>query len=218
MSFLSDITSLFEGGTDFIGGVTDTIGEGISGLTGLGGDLVDGVTSLGKGIFSVLETGSDIWGSISNIAGDVLFTGLETYTAFKASDAAKKWGKSQAEVYYSNADMYSDEAMYIRQKTLEQADRTRLEGLRFLGQQTVSYLKSGVTLEGSPLLVLRETNDLLQLKIDDIVGAGERSAKNKEKQAEIEKKKAQAALDEAAFKAESVLLQSAAKTAQSLFF
>ncbi len=51
------------------------------------------------------------------------------------------------------------EAFLARQETLEEAKRLDEEHQRFLARQSVMFLKGGVTLSGSPLLVLELTRE-----------------------------------------------------------
>ncbi len=51
------------------------------------------------------------------------------------------------------------QAALERQEGLEEAARLEKEHRKFLAKQSLMYLKGGVTLEGSPLLVLKETRD-----------------------------------------------------------
>ncbi len=57
----------------------------------------------------------------------------------------------------SEARALKREAALARREALEEADRLEKEHQKFLAYQSVMFLKGGVTLEGSPLLVLEET-------------------------------------------------------------
>lgn len=65
------------------------------------------------------------------------------------------------------------QAKIVRQEARREAIRTREEIEYFRGEQAMTYNKSGVTLEGSPLLVLEETRRKGQEEIDAILGRGQ---------------------------------------------
>ncbi len=52
-----------------------------------------------------------------------------------------------------------EEARLTRKDAAFAADQERKEAARIRGQQIAAYLKSGVTLDGSPLLTAQETTD-----------------------------------------------------------
>ncbi len=52
-----------------------------------------------------------------------------------------------------------EEADLVRQESLAEAERLDREHRKFLAKQSVMFLKGGVTLAGSPLLVLEETRE-----------------------------------------------------------
>ncbi len=64
--------------------------------------------------------------------------------------AQKKAGNEEAKDIRRQASLQKEE-------TLREADRVKTERRKFLAKQGLSYVHSGVTLEGSPLLVLEET-------------------------------------------------------------
>ncbi len=49
------------------------------------------------------------------------------------------------------------QAALQQEETMREADRVKTERRKFLAKQGLSYVKSGVSLEGSPLLILEET-------------------------------------------------------------
>ncbi len=57
------------------------------------------------------------------------------------------------------ADALAEQAALSRQEALEEAERLDKEHTRFLARQSLMFLKGGVTLSGSPLLVLTETRE-----------------------------------------------------------
>ncbi len=64
--------------------------------------------------------------------------------------AQKKAGNEEARDIRRQAALQQEE-------TLREADRVKTERRKFLAKQGLSYVKSGVSLEGSPLLILEET-------------------------------------------------------------
>lgn len=63
---------------------------------------------------------------------------------------AKKAGNEEAKDIRRQAALQQEE-------TLREADRVKTDRRKFLAKQGLSYVKSGVSLEGSPLLILEET-------------------------------------------------------------
>ncbi len=57
------------------------------------------------------------------------------------------------------ADALAAQAAMLRQEALEEAERIDKEHTRFLARQSLMFLKGGVSLSGSPLLVLEETRE-----------------------------------------------------------
>ncbi len=57
------------------------------------------------------------------------------------------------------ADALAEQAALQRQEALEEAERLDKEHTRFLARQSLMFIKGGVTLAGSPLLVLEETRE-----------------------------------------------------------
>lgn len=195
----------FGGVLDFFGGVGDFVGE-----------TFDTVSSLGSSFFSVFDD-DGVWGSISSLAGNILLEGANTYAAIEASDAALDAGESAANVFFGNADLLYDEALLVEGRTQDAVTKGRLNGLRLLSQQVVGYSKSGVTLEGSPLMVINETRDLIEQELIELQSAGQAQADRLRRQGEIEDRKAQNALDEATFKSEAIITQSIVDSVKGFF-
>ncbi len=80
--------------------------------------------------------------SIAASVGGKLFAG---FSASRAADAEAKDIEAQASLE--------------RTENLEEAGRLKKESRKFLAKQSVMFVKGGVTLEDSPLLVLEETRE-----------------------------------------------------------
>lgn len=78
----------------------------------------------------------------------------------KAAKATKRANAAAMQAATEEARLTKEDAAYA-------ADQERKEAARVRGQQIAAYLRSGVTLEGSPLLTTSETD-----------AQGERNAKN----------------------------------------
>ena len=57
----------------------------------------------------------------------------------------------------SEADSIEAQAELERSEILEEARRQKVQNRKFLARQSVMFVKGGVSLEGSPMLVLEET-------------------------------------------------------------
>lgn len=198
--------SLFDTALSFIGGVGDFVG-----------DAAGTVTDLGSSLFSAFDDDS-VWGSISSLAGDILLESANAFATIEESEAALQAGKSAAEIYFSNSDLLRDQAILVEGRTSDVVARARLDGIRLLSQQVVGYSKAGVTLEGSPLLVIDETRTLIENEIVSLQQEGQAKADILRKQASIEEQKASNALDEAEFRAQLTVTDSLTKGIQRLFF
>ncbi len=80
-------------------------------------------------------------------------TALNTYGQIEA-------GQMQAKVASQNADMSEANAHQVDLATTDKLDQMARHTSITLGKQRASYAKSGVTLEGSPLEILTETQTL----------------------------------------------------------
>lgn len=92
--------------------------------------------------------------------------GLETALfAISAASAVKgmidQRGAEKAQKRANEASMAAaqEESNLTRQDAAFSADQERKEAARVRGQQIAAFLKSGVTLDGSPLLLTSETTD-----------------------------------------------------------
>lgn len=70
------------------------------------------------------------------------------------------------------------EAAIVRQDSAYAADQERKEAARVRGQQITAFLKSGVTLDGSPLLVQSETTDQGNRNAQNTIETGDRKAQS----------------------------------------
>ncbi len=93
--------------------------------------------------------------SIAATVGGKLFAG------FQASKAAE-----------SEARDIEEQATLEREELLEESRRQKKEARKFLAKQSVAFVKGGVSLAGSPMLVLEETQD----EADKQFAAGRRQA------------------------------------------
>ncbi len=67
--------------------------------------------------------------------------------------------QAEQRAYDDEADAQAAQAVIQRQEELEEAERLDKEYTRFLARQSLMFLKGGVSLSGSPLLVLTETRE-----------------------------------------------------------
>lgn len=197
MSIFDSVLNAFDIGADFIG-------DAFGGLGDFAGDAFDGA-------YDFLTSFGDVdFGDIASLAGNLLLEGVNYYSVDRAVDAALKAGDSAADVFLANADLLYGEADRLEGRTARDIALAEFQGIKLLAQQQSAYLKSGVTLEGSPLLVMDETRMLVELQVEQIGEAGRSAAENLRARAQIEEKKAANAIDAAGFEAENTALQAAA--------
>lgn len=68
-------------------------------------------------------------------------------------------GASERSENEAEARDIESQAALARSENLEEARRQRREDRKFLAKQSVMFIKGGVSLEGSPLLILEETKE-----------------------------------------------------------
>lgn len=83
---------------------------------------------------------------VASVAG----TALSVYSQVQQSKEQKKWSEY-------NAAVAERDATAAQQTAEHEAGEKRKETQRLLGRQRALYGKAGVTLEGSPLLMMEET-------------------------------------------------------------
>jgi len=95
------------------------------------------------------------------IALSVVAAGFSVAGGLSARDSAKKEASAQEE-----------QARLANAEARREADRTAKTNDVFRRRQKLAFLKSGVLLEGSPLLVLQETQEESQKEVDAIRARG----------------------------------------------
>jgi hypothetical protein len=184
---------------DFGGSVVKTVGDFFDTTSST-------LTDIGTGLFSIFDNDS-VWGSVSGMAGELLLEGSSTLAMIEAADAALASGETAAEVFFANSDLLYDESIRVEGRTNQAVVNARLKGTRLLSSQIVRYNKAGVTMEGSPLLVLEETKDLIDIEINSIYEEGIAAAERLRALGDIEDIKAENAMDEAEFKAQTITVE-----------
>lgn len=117
------------------------------------------------------------------IAAAVVSAGASIAGGISADKASKK-----------EANLLNDQASLAESESLAEANRRATEVRQFQRRQKLSFLKNGVTLEGSPLLVLDETLRSGQEEVDAIVRRGGAQAKYYRESAAQARNKGRAAL------------------------
>jgi hypothetical protein len=122
-----------------------------AGLIGTGGTLfgISGLTA------SALSTGFSVLSGLSSFMGGMQAKGESKIQAANAKADAAKRGAEEARLAAREADLTQQEADSIRKR------------------QKVAYLKSGVSLSGSPLLVMEETRRKGKENVNEILTAGQ---------------------------------------------
>ena len=98
---------------------------------------------------------------------DVALFALQAVSAVKGFVDERKAAKAQKRANAAAMAASEEEARLAREDAEFAATQERKEAARLRGQQIALFLKSGVTLDGSPLLTTNETRD-----------QGERNAQN----------------------------------------
>lgn len=90
---------------------------------------------------------------------EVALFALSAASAVSGYMNQQKAAKAQKRANAAAMAAAAEEAKLTRQDAAFAADQERKEAARVRGAQIAAYLKSGVTLDGSPLLVTSETKD-----------------------------------------------------------
>lgn len=101
--------------------------------------------------------------------------GIETALIIAATVAAGSQiagGFAANKAAKSEANLQQDQARLAQTEAMEEADRVAGERRKQLNATKLAFLKSGVTLEGSPLLVLEDDKNYYQKEVDAIVRRG----------------------------------------------
>lgn len=117
------------------------------------------------------------------IAAAVVSAGASVAGGISANNAAKR-----------EAGLLNDQAGLAQNEAQAEAQRRANEVRKFQRTQKLAFLKNGVTLEGSPLLVLDDTIREGQQEVDAIVNRGTATARYYRESAAITKNKGRAAL------------------------
>jgi len=91
----------------------------------------------------------------------VAMAGSQIYSGMQADKAAKK-----------QASAMEEQARIARQESEVSAGQKETERRKFLAEQRMAYLASGVSLEGTPLIVGDDTFKEFQIEIDAIRRSG----------------------------------------------
>ena len=151
-----------------------------------------------------VAAGSGLFGGLAGMAGSYreadyyeqaaqMMRKQQDYLRIEARQKEKAY-LAQAETHEFNATQYGNQAemsllageynktqaeresVRIQRATLRQASEISEQGTKLMGSQVVGYLNSGVTLEGTPALVLAETEEKVDQAIADTLEAGDYEA------------------------------------------
>lgn len=87
--------------------------------------------------------------------------GTQIFSGFAANRAAG-----------AEADLQGEQASIAREESIANAERVAADRKDFLKRQKLAFIKSGVSLAGSPLLVLETTRSESQKEVDAIAKRG----------------------------------------------
>jgi len=103
-------------------------------------------------------------------------TGIAAYSQYQQGKAASEQARAEAAWHQYNAKVAEREAEAERQATAFEIKQHKRESEQLLARQRAVVGKSGVTMEGSPLLVAEDTAEQLALERSMISITGERRA------------------------------------------
>lgn len=111
-----------------------------------------------------------------SIAGSVIGGGMSIISGLNQSAAAKAAAKYQAGVNQYNQTMAEYNAQMVEEATRNRVDQQRRKGLALLGSQVAGYGKAGVDLTGTPLVVMGDTAEQIQMDLSNIERSGQLEA------------------------------------------
>ncbi len=100
-------------------------------------------------------------------------TGVKVASTLIGGIASYSAGKKQQAVYNQEADATAREGQILKDEAELAAKQKARESGKFQSEQAHAYASSGITLEGSPLMVLEETRSLAQQEVDALRQRGE---------------------------------------------
>lgn len=125
------------------------------------------------------------WGSILSVVGQI---------GGSALSAAQTWKTSK-----SNYKSLRQEADTIRSEASSEAETIREEADKFAKQQMMGFVSSGVTGEGTPTVLTKETYELGEEEATNVLEAAEAQATALDRQAKAQKQAGKAAIISAIF-------------------
>ena len=124
-------------------------------------------------------------------------TGVMAYSSYQQSQIARSQAESAAEqakaeaAYHAyNAEVSSREAEAEQQATIQELQQHGRQAKQMLARQRALTGKSGVLMEGSPLLVMEDTASQLELEHNLMMEAGSRRAGQWQSQSILDIRKA----------------------------
>jgi hypothetical protein len=173
----------------------------IIGLIGLGGQYFAGQEQQ-----KALKDQQDYERLIGSIEHDLYFSNASDLEG--QSELARGKAAILAKTALINSIGAETEALSIKTNTLDAVTKTRKAGSQIMGSQTARYMKAGVDIEGSPMVVMKDTANNIETDVANIIASGkyqERQALTKAFAYTLEGKIATA---EGAAQANSLLSQS----------
>jgi hypothetical protein len=99
-------------------------------------------------------------------------TGIQMGSQLLGGMAGNSAGKAQQGLYDSQASMQEQEGALYAQEAVDAAHRKVIDVRNFQAEQSHRYASSGITLQGTPLLMLEETRRRGQEEVDAILRRG----------------------------------------------
>jgi len=142
--------------------------------------------------------------------------GLQIFsTVFKARSQTAQ-GESANKTAQQQAALQEEQGQIAQQEALLSAERAAEDRRIFLKRQRLAFVKSGVSLEGSPLLILEQTRSRSQEEVDAIVRRGIAQKDLAVRQADITRRQGRAALTGGIAGATSTVISGAAGVAGTI--
>lgn len=119
---------------------------------------------------------------------------VSTISSFVSAGSTVAAGRAQQEAFDREAALQEEQGRIARREAGIEAERTATERRKFLARQKLAFIKNGVSLEGSPLLVLEETRSESQKEVDAIIKSGNAQQRLFFRKAAISRSKGRAAI------------------------
>lgn len=127
-------------------------------------------------------------------------------------------GIQQRKAADAEADLIREQGRLTAQESREEAARIEKENRKFIARQKLAFLKNGVSLTGSPLLILSESTEESEKQVESVKDRGVAQQTLAQRRAKITEDRGRAALTGSVFRAGSTAFSQGVSAKNAGFF